>query len=129
MARGVLLELEHHLLEHLEGLFFVCDQGVLLGVAAQADALLEVVHGEEVVLPEAVEDGEHDDAFVVAHGGSAEDLLLEVVTLADPLEDGFAEFVAAEQGGVDGVGAAVELDAEDVEELSEDHVEVPLAGM
>ena len=51
MARGVLLELEHHLLEHLEGLFFVCDERVLLGVAAQTDALLEVIHGEEVVLP------------------------------------------------------------------------------
>ena len=53
--------------EHLEGFLLVGDERVLLRVAAEADAFLEVVHGEEVVLPEAVEDGEHDDALVVAH--------------------------------------------------------------
>ncbi len=67
VARGVFLEAHHHGLEHLEGLFLVGDEGILLGVAAEADAFLEVVHGEEVILPEAVEDGEHDDALVVAH--------------------------------------------------------------
>ena len=83
MARGVLLEREHHGFEHLEGLFLVGDERVLLGVAAEADAFLEVVHGEEVIFPEAVEDAEHDDALVVAHGGRAEDLLLDVVAGAD----------------------------------------------
>ena len=74
MAGGVFLEAHHHGFEHVEGFLLVGDQGILLGVAAEADALLEVVHGEEVILPEAVEDGEHDDALVVAHGVRAEDL-------------------------------------------------------
>ncbi len=67
VASGVFLEAQHHGFEHVEGLFLVGDEGILLGVAAQADAFLEVVHGEQVVLPQAVEDGEHDDALVVAH--------------------------------------------------------------
>ena len=67
VAGGVLLEAHHHGFEHLEGFFLVGDERVLLRVAAEADAFLEVVHGEEVIFPEAVEDGEHDDALVVAH--------------------------------------------------------------
>ena len=79
VASGVFLEAHHHLLEHLEGLLLVGDERVLLGVAAEADAFLEVVHVEEVFFPEAVEDGEHDDALVVAELDFAEDLLLDVV--------------------------------------------------
>ena len=104
MACGVFLEAEHHGLEHVEGLFFVGDEGVLLGVAAEADAFLEVVHGEEMILPETVKNGEHDDALVVAHLGGGEDLLLDVVAGAETLEDGFAEFVPVEGIEVDGVG-------------------------
>ena len=96
VAGGVFLEAHHHAFEHLEGLFLVGDERVLLGVAAEADAFLEVVHGEEVVFPEAVEDGEHDDALVVAHLRGAEDLLLDVVAGAELFEDGFAELVAVE---------------------------------
>ncbi len=101
VAGGVLLEAHHHAFEHLEGLALVGDERVLLGVAAEADAFLEVVHGEEVIFPEAVEDGEHDDALVVAHLLGAEDLLLDVVAGAEFFEDGFAELVAVEVGGVD----------------------------
>ena len=118
VARGVFLEAHHHRLEHLEGFLLVGDERVLLGVAAEADAFLEVVHGEEVVLPEAVEDGEHDDALVVAHGGRAEDLLLDVVAGAELLEDGFAELVAVE-AAVASI-FVLEVRAEDVEDLREE---------
>ena len=111
MAGGVFLEAHHHAFEHLEGLALVGDEGVLLRVAAEADAFLEVVHGEEVILPEAVEDGEHDDALVVAHLRGAEDLLLDVVAGAEFFEDGLAELVAVEWGGVDLV---FEVGAEEV---------------
>src|SRR5437879_655691 len=97
MAGGVLLEADHHGLEHLERLLLVGDEGVLLGVAAEADALLEVVHGEEVILPQAVEDGEHDDALVVAHLLGTEDLFLDIVTGAEVVEDGLAELVRSEE--------------------------------
>ena len=126
VAGGVFLEAHHHGFEHLEGLFFVGDEGILLRVAAEADAFLEVVHGEEMILPKAVEDGEHDDALVVAHGGGAEDLLLDVVAGAELVEDGLAEFVAIELGGVDLV---FEVRAEDVVELGEERLELPLVGV
>ena len=44
VADGVFLEAHHHAFEHLEGLALVGDERVLLGVAAEADAFLEVVH-------------------------------------------------------------------------------------
>ena len=104
MARGIFLEAEHHRLEHLEGLLLVGDERVLLGVAAQADAFLQVIHLKQVVLPEAVEHAEHDNALVVAHLLRAEDFLLYVVTLAQFFEDGFTEIVARELVGVDLIG-------------------------
>ena len=106
MTRGVLLELQHHRLEHLEGLLLVRDERVLLRVAAKADSFLEVVHCEQVIFPEPVEDREHDDALVVAHGLWAEDLLLEVVARTELLEDDLAELMPVERVGVDGVRAA-----------------------
>ena len=121
VAGGVFLEADHHGLEHLEGLFLVGDERVLLGVAAEADAFLEVVHGEEVILPEAVEDGEHDDALVVAHLVGAEDLFLDVVAGAELLEDGLAELVTVERGDVD--LSVFEASAEEVVELVEELLE------
>ena len=126
VAGGVLLEAEHHALEHLEGLALVGDEGVLLGVAAQADAFLEMVHGKEMVLPKAVEDAEHDDAFVVAHLRCAEDLLFDVVTGAEFFEDSFAEFVAIELSCVD---LFFEVRAEEVVELGEELLKLPLVGV
>ena len=51
VAGGVFLEAEHHSFEHLERLFLVGDERILLRVAAKADAFLEMVHGEEMILP------------------------------------------------------------------------------
>ena len=126
VARGVFLEAHHHGFEELEGLLLVLDEGILLAVAAQADAFLEVIHVEEVLFPEGVEDGEHDDALVVAELDFAEDLLLDLVTLVELVEDGVAELVAIELGGVDLV---FELGAEDVVDLGEDLLSVPLLGV
>jgi hypothetical protein len=70
VAGGVFLEAHHHGSKRLEGLLLVLDEGILLAVAAEADAFLEVIHVEEVFFPEGVEDGEHDDALVVAELGS-----------------------------------------------------------
>ena len=67
-ADGVFLELEHHGFEHVEGLALVGDQRILLRIAAQADAFFEVVHGEQVIFPQAVDHAEHDHALVIAHG-------------------------------------------------------------
>ena len=133
MTRGVLLELHHHRFEHREGLFLVRHQRVLLRISAQADALLEVVHRQQMVLPEPIQNAEHDDALVVAHGGSAEDLLLDVIVLADFFEDGFAQLVPGHLAHVDRaplpIRRFVQFHAEHVIRLGEDCVHLPLVGM
>src|ERR1700685_3064149 len=60
---GLVLDPIHHVLEHFEGFFLVLDQRVLLAVAAQADAFLQVVHRQQVVLPLVVDHVEHDHAL------------------------------------------------------------------
>ena len=84
--------------------------GSLLRVAAQTDALLEVIHGEQVVFPQTVDDAEHDHALVITHGVVAEDLLLCLVLLFELLEDGLAKIVAAKLVDVD--ARSVEVEAE-----------------
>ena len=85
-----------------------------------------MVHGEEVIFPEAVEDGEHDNALVVAHVGFAEDLFLERITLAKAVEETFAEFVTIDLSDVDFI---FEISAEDIEDLTEEGVHLPLVGV
>src|SRR5262245_1566452 len=50
------LDALHHGLEDLERLLLVLDERVALAVAAEADALLEVVDVEQVVLPLLIDD-------------------------------------------------------------------------
>ncbi len=56
-----------HRLEELVALLLVLVERVALAVAAQADALLEVVEGEQVVLPGVVDDAQQDVALEEAH--------------------------------------------------------------
>ncbi len=77
----VLLELQHHRFEHVEGLALVLHQRILLRIAAQTDAFLQVVHREQVVLPQPVDHAQHHHPLVVAHGRRAQNLLLRLVAL------------------------------------------------
>ena len=126
VAGGVFLEAKHHALKHLEGFALVGDQRILLRVAAEADAFLEVVHGKEVVFPETVEDAEHDDALVITHLRCAEDLFFDVVAGAEILEDGLAQLVAVEIARVD---LFLQVNAEEIVELREERLELPLVGV
>ncbi len=47
----VLLKASHHGFKHVEGLFLVGDQRILLAVSAKTNALLEVVHAQQMVFP------------------------------------------------------------------------------
>src|SRR5271170_4897338 len=47
----VLLKASHHGFEHVEGLFLIGDKRILLPIAAQTDALFEVVHAQQMVFP------------------------------------------------------------------------------
>src|SRR4051794_23900701 len=57
----------HQLLEHLEALVFVGDEGVDLGEAAEVDPFPHVVHVEEVFAPAVVDHLQQDRALEEAH--------------------------------------------------------------
>jgi len=53
-----------HVLKHIERLFLVFHQRVLLSVTDQADALFDVVDRKQVILPLRVDDIEHDVTLI-----------------------------------------------------------------
>ena len=84
----------HHFFEHIEGLALVLNQRIMLCVAAQADALFQVIHREQVVFPLRVDHAQHDHALVIAHGFGANQHLLRVIALLELGKDGVAHFLA-----------------------------------
>src|SRR5277367_1461110 len=48
----VLTRHPHHRLEHLESFLLVFDQRILLSIAAQPNALFQMVHREQMILPQ-----------------------------------------------------------------------------
>ena len=97
IAGGLFLEALHHGFEHVERFALVLDQRIVLAVAAQPDAFLQVVHVAQVVFPLRIEHAQHDHALVVAHGVGADQLFLRVVTFFQLGEDGVAEFLPAQR--------------------------------
>ena len=61
-----------HPLEELESLFLELDDGVTARVAAEADALLDVVHAVQVLHPVVVDAVQDDQAFYLPHRLGAE---------------------------------------------------------
>ena len=45
------LDLLHHFLEHFKPFTLVLDERILLGITAQADPFLQVIHGQEMLTP------------------------------------------------------------------------------
>src|ERR1700751_6197438 len=127
ILNGLFLEPFHHLLEHVEGLALVLDERIVLAVAAKADALLQVIHVEEVVFPKRVEDAQHDHALVLAHGFGADDLLFRCVTLFELLENRVAEFLPVERFGLDAFG--LDSDAEACEDAVFQALEIPVVNV
>ena len=78
-------------LEHLERLALVLLLRVLLGIAPQPDALAQVVHRREVLLPALVEDLEHDRLLEVPHHLRAGEPLLGPVPRDDFIDDPHAQ--------------------------------------
>src|SRR5664279_2686471 len=81
VLEDLLLDAFLHRLEKLEGLPFVLDERVALTVAAQADAFLQMVEREEVILPERVDRLEHEELLEVAQRLRADGLLFRLVRL------------------------------------------------
>src|SRR4051812_36721688 len=110
--------------EHVEALVLVGDERVLLGEAAEVDALAQVVHVVEVLAPALVDDLEQAEALDLAHQLGAE-LLLALVVGADRV----VLQLLQEQLALDGVRIDVlgrDRDRVDLLELREQSVEVPV---
>src|SRR5947208_537715 len=105
------LETTHHRLEHVVAFLLVGLERLDLAVAAETDALLQVVHAEEVVLPEGVQRLEHDQLLEVARDRWRELLLAPVIGLAHLLDEHVLQAFDTEPGalGVGEVQAEVEL--------------------
>ena len=68
----------------------------MLAVASQADTLFQVIHVEQMIFPLRIEHTQHDHALVIAQRVRADELFFGVVTRLQQIEDGIAQFLAAQ---------------------------------
>src|SRR5450759_1457370 len=123
---GARLDAVHHVLEEVEPLALVLDQRVALAESAQVDALLQVVHVEQVVLPARVDDLQHHGALDAAHLLLADEALALVV-LGERVVDGEVDdFLQRRRAEID--VALLEGRVVDLPKTDEEGVEVPLLG-
>src|SRR5579884_2867817 len=85
------LEAPHHLFEDLEAFLLVLLERVELPVAAQPDALLQVLHRQQVLPPERVERLEHDEPLEMAQHVRAVLPLARGVSLPHALDEELLE--------------------------------------
>src|SRR5206468_11355902 len=86
-SHGLGLEAAEHGLEKIEALLLVFLQRVLLPVTAQPDPLLQMIHVEKVILPQAVERLQHDDLLDLSQDARREIAFLGFVELTEALQD------------------------------------------
>src|SRR6185312_2965148 len=120
----VLHPLAHHL-EQVEALLLVLLQRIALAVTPQADPFLEVVEGEEVILPRGVYRLQHDGALEAADDLFGMARLLLLVASLDGVPQGLAQFVDAELVEVHAAGVDVEVG----QHLGAQAREVPIRGI
>lgn len=77
------LDALHHGGEHVEPFALVLDQRIFLSVSAQADAVSQMVHAQQVIFPVVVDHLEQQHLLEVAHEFGAEFLLFVIVGLPD----------------------------------------------
>src|SRR3954471_20922996 len=110
--------------EHVEALVLVGDQRVLLGEAAQVDALAQVVHVVEVLAPALVDDLEQAEALDLAHQLGAELLLALVVGADRVVLELLEQELALDRVRVDVLGC--DRHRVDLLELGEQALDVPV---
>src|SRR6266705_6909713 len=96
-----------HCLEHIKAFFLVLDQRILLTVTDQADALLQMIERQQVILPLRIDDVEHDDALVGAHRFLADLLFLVRVPDLQFLPERFIDFSGGRVPEVDRFSVAM----------------------
>src|SRR4051794_4587646 len=110
--------------EHVEALVLVGDEWILLGEAAQVDALAQVVHVVEVLAPALVDDLQEAEALDLAHELRAELLLALVVRVDRVLPELILEGLTLDRVRVDVLRR--DRDRVDLLELGEQPVDVPV---
>src|SRR6266508_2156108 len=92
-----------HQREELEGFLLIFDERVALAIAAQADAFLQVIERQQMVLPLLVHDLQHHELLVEPHGLRAAQLFLCLVPAGQLREQVFPDLLpglAAEGDGL-----------------------------
>src|SRR6185369_12974748 len=97
---GLFLDPLHHGAEHVVALALILDQRVALAVAAQADALAQVVHLVQVLAPLAVQDGQDHPPLDLAHDFRTKLLLTPLVRGLRVGDHGLGDELAGEPGPV-----------------------------
>ena len=123
----VFLKALHHRFEHVEGFFLVLDQRIVLAVAAQPDALFQVIHAQQVIFPLLIDHAEHDHALVMAHGFGTDEFLFGVVAFLELGENGVAQLGAVQSFGLHSLGD--EIDSEAGEDRVFQAFDVPVVGV
>src|SRR2546423_13560908 len=93
---------------NMSKLSFVLDERVFLAVADETYPLLQVVDGEQVILPLRVDDVEHDDALVSAHRLGPDLRLFGLVRGLRLLPDDFLNLARRQLVEVNPLGLGVE---------------------
>ncbi len=114
-------------LEELVALFLVLLQGVALTVAAQADSLLEMVQGQQVVLPGEIDVAQHDVAFEHPEELGAQALLLVEILRLDHRPDLLGDLAVRHLGEFQAAG--MEVDVVVGEDLFHELGERPFRGL
>src|SRR5579871_3304489 len=118
----------HQRLEHREAFLLIFDQRIELSVAAQADAFLEMVHREQMVLPQGIERLQHHDLFDLTHHRRRKLLLALLVERAHALSGDVDQVVRMIDRMPIGVLAKIEMEMELLVEGILDRLPVPLLG-
>src|SRR6266446_1572499 len=127
IADRFVVDARHHVFEEDKRFLLELDDGIFLRVAAEPDALFQVVQREQVVFPLRIDHVENDAAFEPAHQVRAELFFLFLVTLLDSLDRGVGKLVV---GQCARIGArSLHVDAELRVALRKKWRGVPLAGM
>src|SRR4051794_275630 len=114
----------HEVSEQREGLVLVGHERVDLGEAAQVDALAQIVHVEQVLLPALVDRLQQQEPLECAHQLLAQRLLAGVVAAHRLLDDGVDQSVAVDPLLAQGIG--VDLHREELPQRRVEAVDVPI---
>src|SRR3989441_1035645 len=127
VAHRFVVDARHHVLEEHERFLLELHQRVFLRVAAQPDALFQVVQREQVVFPLRINHVENNAALQPAHQVRAKLLFFFLVTPGDGSNRGAGKLVVGKRRGI---GArSLDVDAELRVGLGEELRDVPLIGM